>query len=351
MNRPTGLPARYYTEPEIFDQELDRIFGHSWVLVGHRSQVAVPGRLITARIGRESIIVANDRATIRAFYNVCPHRGHELVLDDEQQTDSITCPYHAWTYDLGGRLLHARGEEVGELCAPAVRLDELAGFLFVNPDPAAPTLAETVPGVEDELLGLAPDAPSRVLAARRTHEIEANWKIAIENYNECYHCPNVHKTFSARVVSASTYRIRPEGFTIRHTAEGPSAAGAARHTSEAPSTYGSFYTWPVSSIQCYPGQVLNTFRWVPLAVDRTLLVREWWLPRTEPTADQQALIELDWTTTVAEDVDLMDSVQRGVRSRGYRPGPLITRPSGVATIHSEDTVPHLHSLVRAALGE
>ena len=352
IDRPRGLEARYYTDPAIFARELDLIFGRSWVMVGHRSQVAEPGDMITAQVGDENVIVANDGGDVRGFYNVCQHRGHELVPHDQVRgATSITCPYHAWSYDLGGMLLHARGEQVGELCVPAVRVDDMAGFLFVNLDMDAPSLEKTVPGIEAELLAIAPDAGERVLSSRRTHLIDANWKVAVENYNECYHCPNVHKAFTAGVVSPGSYRITPRGNCIHHTAEGPdeSKSGYTRHGEG--NDYGSFFTWPISSIQCYPGRVLNTFRWVPLSVDRTLLIREWWFDREDPTEEQREVIDLDWDTTVSEDFDLMDSVQRGVSSRGYRPGPLIQSPDGVATVHTEDTVPHLHGLLRAALGE
>jgi phenylpropionate dioxygenase-like ring-hydroxylating dioxygenase large terminal subunit len=352
-SRPRALEGRYYHDAEIFTLELDRIFAHSWIMVGHVSQVADPGQLITARVGDEGVVVANADGTVRGFYNVCQHRGHELVLGDSTRVDSITCPYHAWSYDLGGRLVRARGEEVGDICVPPVRVDTMAGFLFVNLDADALSLEETVPGIEAELLAIAPDAPDRVLTERRTHVVEANWKLAVENYNECYHCPNVHKAFTTGVVAPSSFRITPRGYAIHHTAEGRgerSAYTRPEGASEA-DEYASFFTWPVSSIQCYPGRVLNTFRWVPAAVDRTLLIREWWFDTEVPTPEQLEIIDLDWETTVAEDFDLMSSVQRGVASRGFRPGPLIVDPSGVADVHSENTVPHLHQLLRVALAD
>ena len=350
-DRSRGLEGRYYTDPNIFDRELDVIFARTWIMVGHSTQVANHGDIITAQVGDENVFVANDRGTVRAFYNVCQHRGHELISTDATNTPVIPCPYHAWTYDLSGTLAHARGEEVGKICIPRIRLETMAGYLFVNLDDSALPLAETVPGVEAELHAVAPDADQRLLTSRRTHLINANWKIAVENYNECYHCPNVHKTFTSGVVDPNSYRINPRGFTIHHTAEGPpeGQSGYARHAEG--NDYGSFFTWPTSSIQCYPGQVLNTFRWVPLTVDQTLLIREWWFDTTEPTEAQQEIINLDWDTTVSEDFDIMESVQRGMSSRGYTPGPLITRPDGIATTMSEDTVPHIHSLVRAALGD
>ncbi len=342
-DRPRALAGRYYTDPAVFELELDRIFARTWQLVGHASQLAEHGELITAMVGRDPVLVTNDRGTITAFYNVCQHRGHELVGPGTTALQAIVCPYHAWTYDLSGTLVHARGEQVDEICVPRVAVDTLAGFVFVNLDADAAPLADTIPGVEAELLALAPDAPNRRLTARLTIELAANWKLAVENYNECYHCPNVHRSFTTGVVNGSTFRITPRDQTIRHSASGVRAGEA--------DAYGSWFTWPVSSIQCYPGRVLNTFRWVPVAVDRTLLIREWWFEAAEPTVDQQRAIDLDWSTTVCEDIDLVESVQRGLASRGYRPGPLVVDPSGTADVHAENAVAHLHGLFRAAVGD
>ena len=370
-----GLAARYYTDPELFAVEMDRIFARSWVMAGHASEVAEPGTVITAEVGDESVLVANDGGVLRAMYNVCQHRGHQLVTSERVRVDRITCPYHAWTYGLDGRLLHARGESVGDVCVPGVRLETQGGFVFLNLDAGAPSLDETAPGVEEQLLALAPDSARRVLAARNTHEVRANWKVVVENYNECYHCPNVHKWFTAGVISPGSYRISMHGNVIRHTADAPPRRGGSGASStEAPATrpaaadaprrrggsggstgradgYGSFYTWPVSSIQCYPGQVINTFRWVPVAVDRTRLIREWWFPSAELTEEQSALIAEEWANTAWEDFVLVESVQRGISSRGYRPGPLIEDPSGVCDVHSENSVRHLQDLLLAALGE
>ena len=345
----TGLDARYYTDPEIFARELNCVFACNWQLVGHRSQVAAPRQLITARVGDESVIVVNDSGVVRGFYNVCQHRGHRLVAAESATLSSITCPYHAWTYNLDGRLTRARGEDVGELCVPAVRVESLGGFLFVNLDTEAPSLATTAPGVADELRALAPDSSERMLTWRRSHLIKANWKIAVENYNECYHCPNVHKAFTAGVVTPGSYRITPSAFTVRHRAQGTPPARSAYARDPGSNEYGAFFTWPASSIQCYPGCVLNTFRWVPLAVDKTLMIREWWFDRSEPTPQQQHVIDLDWDTTVSEDFEIMESVQLGVSSRGYRPGPLIVDPSGTADTHAENAVAHLHTLLLDAL--
>ena len=160
---------------------------------------------------------------------------------------------------------------------------------------------------------------------------------------------NVHKALTTGVVSPDSYRITARGNWLHHTAE--AAADPAYNHDENADSYGSVYLWPASSIQCYPGRVLNSFRWIPVAVDRTLLLREWWFYDSSPTADHRQVIDLDWSTTVAEDIDIVASVQRGMSSRGYTPGPLIIDPSGVADMNSENPVLHFHDLVRAALGE
>ncbi|WP_420625058.1 aromatic ring-hydroxylating oxygenase subunit alpha [Candidatus Poriferisodalis sp.] len=355
--RQRALPARYYTDPAIHAAELSVVFARSWQLVGHVSQVSRPGQVLTTVVGDEPIFVVNDGGEIRAFFNVCQHRGHELFPPQSEGGDVadtpgvIMCPYHAWVYGLDGRLLNARSRDVGELCIPRIAVDQLAGFLFVNVNPDAVPLAQYAPRVADEILAIIPQSATRVLTWRRTHLIAANWKIAVENYNECYHCPNVHRSFTSGVVDPASYRVIPDGTVIRHTATGVDSDRSFYTRPAASDAYAAFYIWPASSIQCYPGQALNTYRWVPRGPDQTLLVREWWFDSAEPTDVQREIIDLDWNTTVSEDLRLVESTQRGVRSRGYRPGPLITEPSGVASVHSEDAVPHLGGLLLSALGD
>ncbi len=366
FGHPLGLPGGCYTDEALFAQEMDLVFARSWHLVGHVSQVSNKGQVLVAMVGPEQVILTHDGARRHAFFNVCRHRGHRLVTADNgdraadcdagvpfetHRSDSLTCGYHAWVYGFDGTLMHARGEQVGDIRIPSVRVEELAGFLYVNLDEGAAPLAETAPGVEAEVLAAAPDARNRVLTHRRTHLIHANWKVAVENYNECYHCPNVHKAFTKSVVSPGSYRIHLDRDVIRHHA---GSAAAERTNYSGPyagdtSDYLACFLWPASSIQCYPGGELNTFRWVPIGVSETLMIREWWLHETEPTPNQAEKIRFDWATTVAEDLSVMESVQQGVASRSYQPGPLVTHPSGVAGTHSEDSVPHLHSLLRRDL--
>lgn len=140
-----------------------------------------------------------------------------------------------------------------------------------------------------------------------------NWKVAVENYNECYHCPGVHQTFSSDVVDPNNYKIAP------------------------------------GSIQIYPSGVVNTYHWFPLDVENTVMHRSWFFDEPEATTEQWEIIELDRTPTFAEDLSIIDSVQRGLKSRGYRPSPLVLDPSGVATTLSENTAFELKKLVLGSL--
>lgn len=349
-----SIDGRYYTDAEVFERELEVVFARTWQMVGHVSQLAATGDLITASVGRERIIVTNDGTGLSAFYNVCRHRGHQLVLEDQANMSDITCPYHAWLYDLSGRLVKARRltvETLGEICVPRIRVETMAGFVFVNLDNDAASLADTAPDVEAALLDLVPDISQRTLTARLTHEFAANWKLAIENYNECYHCPNVHRSFTTGVIDPKTFMITPRGQTVWQTAQAAPAERVPYEFDAEQRRYGAFFVWPVSSLQCYPGRIVNTFRWVPLAVDRTLLIREWWFDDPEPNDEQRKAIELDWVTTVSEDFDLMESVQHNMSSRGYVPGPLVVDTGGTADVHHENAVPHLQALALAALGD
>ena len=155
------------------------------------------------------------------------------------------------------------------------------------------------------------------------------------------------------MIDPKTFLITPKGETIWQTARAAPTDRVPYEFDEDHTRYGAFFVWPVSSMQCYPGRVLNTFRWVPLAVDRTLLIREWWFDRDRSdrrTAERSS----SWTgpPPSPEDFDLMDSVQRGVSSRGYRPGPAHRRAPmrEPPTVHHRGhAVPHLQALLLRAL--
>ena len=356
-----ALHPKYYTASDIFEQEKEKIFFNSWLYVGHQSQVAVRGDFLALTLIDQSIVVMRGQDDmLRGFYNVCPHRAHELFLEERGNKRAIVCPYHAWVFETDGRLRSARGTEQvegfdpGTVCISQFKVEVFCGFIFVNLNPEAVPMAEMYPNVEAGIREMAPDIDKLVYTHHHTKHLKANWKVAVENYNECYHCPGVHATFSQGVVDPKSYRIAPGVNCLLHTAvsqpRGKQAYDIDANDPKA-SRYASFYLWPTFSVQIYPGGVVNSYHWFPLDVENTVVHRSWFFDSAEPTPEQWEIIEMDRTTTFAEDLTIIDSVQRGLNSRGYQPGTLVLDPSGVATISSENTAFELKKLVLAALHE
>ena len=346
-----ALEAACYTDPAVFAREREAIFFRTWQFACHRSQVARPGDYVVFPVLDQSLFVIRGAdGELRAFYNVCKHRAHEL-LGGAGRKSVVTCPYHAWTYETDGRLRRAPNSETvpgfdrTKICLTRVRLEDFCGFLFVNLDDAARPMAELYPGVAEELSAFLPALDALAPVRRIAVEEACNWKVSVENYNECYHCKVAHPTFARGVVAPESYNVLPQGYCLRHTAcAAPSQAmtyeidpAAGAHAGD----YSSWFLWPGFSFQVYPGGVLNTYFWHPLAVDRTLALREWFAPGGADSETLARLAEQDRDTTVAEDVVLVNSVQRGLRSRGYQAGPLIVDPAtGINSEHSVAALKH-----------
>ena len=341
----TALAARYYTDPAVFEREKARIFFQTWQYAGHLSRVAEPGDYFTLDIcGQGLFVIRGLDGTLRAFHNVCQHRAHPL-LEGEGRTEVIICPYHAWTYHADGRLRRAPNSEnvpgfdTGSICLATVRLEVFCGFVFVNLDADARPMAEWYPGVEDELRAYVPYIddlkPYKTVAV----EEDCNWKVTVENYNECYHCGVNHPTFARGVIDPKSYNVMPQGHCLRHTAV---AANLERMTyainteaNQHAGDYGAWFLWPAFSFQVYPGNLLNTYLFRPQTVDRTMAFRGWYTVGGEPFEVIDGLARQDRETTVEEDLAIVNAVQRGLNSRGYRPGPLVLDPAfGVMSEHS-----------------
>src|SRR5262245_54452858 len=211
------LPAAYYVDEAYFRREMDAFFGRMWVSAGRTEQVARPGQFFVRRLLGEDIIVTRGTSgNVNAFYNVCRHRGTKLCTESAGQfAGSIQCPYHAWTYDLEGRLVGApHMDEVPHFRKQDYPLHRVAadvwdGHIFLNlaPDPA-PLAAQ---------LGELPQKfrPWRMeelrLGHRIVYDVQANWKLIIQNYNECLHCPNLHPALNrlSHYLSGENEPLRP----------------------------------------------------------------------------------------------------------------------------------------------
>jgi len=348
-----ALAARYYTDPQVFSRICERLFFRTWQFACHESRIPEPGDYHAFSIADQDLfVVRGNDGTIRGFYNVCQHRAHALV-EGTGRARLLTCPYHAWCYGLDGKLRNAPGTqglasfERSSISLQAVASEVFCGFVFVNLDPAAAPMAAQFPGVERDIRRLCPDIEDRAFACEHEAPEPCNWLVAVENYNECYHCKTVHRTFASGVIDPESYNIRPvpDAKSLRHTAKAQSGESAWYDTSG--SDYGSFFLWPAFSLQLYPSGLVNSYHWRPLSVEQTLVYRGWYSRDGVVDDGLQKVIDLDRDTTFAEDLALVASVQRGLRSKGYRPGPLVVNPD--EGIDSEHSVAQLHGWLREAV--
>lgn len=355
-----SLEARYYIDPLVFENEMQGLLSRTWQFAGHKTQLPEVGDYFSFEIAGQNLFAIHGQdGVIRTFYNVCQHRAHELV-SGTGNTRVVVCPYHAWSYELTGQLRagpnikSVPGLDRSAICLTEVRTEDFHGFLFVNLDPDTRPMDEWFPNVRDELAAFVPEIDC--LAPLEWVEVKenCNWKVSVENYSECYHCHLNHPTFANGVVKPETYDIQPDaggGYVLRHTTECqsleamtyPIDLGANDHAGD----YQSWFLWPTFSFQCYPGNVLNTYHWRVDDVNSCAVWRGWYTEGGKDSAVIRKLAIQDRETTVAEDIGLVESVQRGMRSKGYRPGPLVLDPK--SGVNSEHSIQKLHQWVREAL--
>ena len=339
-----SLAAKYYTDPEVFKLETNGLLARTWQFAGHASQLKETGDYFTFYMAGESLFCIKGRdGEIRTFYNVCQHRAHQLV-SGQGQTRVVVCPYHAWTYELTGELRAGpnikavEGFDKSSICLTSVRTEVFLGFIFVNLDNDAKPMDDWFPNVRKELESYIPHWDT--LAPLEWVEIpeNCNWKVSVENYSECYHCTLNHPTFSTGVVRPETYDIQPQGYCLRHTTECNSMDAMTYDINsgfDKNDQYSSWFLWPMFSFQVYPGNLLNTYHWRAVDADHVVVWRGWYSVGGEENDIVRQMAVQDRETTVAEDIGLVESVQRGLKSRGYVPGPLVVDPKcGVNSEHS-----------------
>lgn len=326
------LPGAYYFAPGIFEREKRAIFYRTWQYVCHQSRLDSPGSYCVRDIADQSVVVLRDRhGDIRAFHNVCQHRAHRLVEGAGKVGTAIVCPYHNWAYELSGELRHARhSEQVSHfdkkaICLQSVRVESLCGFLFVNLDESAPPLMQGLEALESEILALSPGVEQLRLAYEREIPLAANWKNSVENYSECYHCPNQHPSLAKGSLDMNSYRIEIHERFHSHQSRGVGENTAYQRSMETDGNereFGSWMVWPNFCLEVYPGGYMNVFHHLPVAPERTVQLVEWYFEDIEPTSEQREAIEFV-DVVRNEDIPLVESVQRGLHSMGYSQGRFV----------------------------
>lgn len=193
------LEQRFYTDPDIYRLELERILTKNWFMAGHVSQIPQPGDFFVSNFGNESVIVVrgSDRK-VKAFANVCRHRGSLVCLEKSGTVRRFECPYHGWMYDIDGNLTAARSMPEGfdkkSHGLNKVSVDVLGGLIFVCFTDKPPSLAGAKRDLAEPFALF--DFENLKVAAKKTYPIAANWKLAVENYQECYHCATAHADYA-----------------------------------------------------------------------------------------------------------------------------------------------------------
>ncbi len=198
------VSGQLYTDPLIFERELERIYHRGWAFIGHESEVAAPGEFVTRRLGRLPVLLTrDDDGAVRLWSNRCPHRGATVCALDRGETRYFRCPYHAWTFDTAGALVALPGEEgfgptfdrAEHGLAPVPRMETYRGFVFGSWSHEGPTLAEHLGDASDlidRVCDVSPVGEISLRAGWLRHRIAANWKMAAENVCDFYHPPITH---------------------------------------------------------------------------------------------------------------------------------------------------------------
>ncbi|RVD73910.1 MAG: aromatic ring-hydroxylating dioxygenase subunit alpha [Mesorhizobium sp.] len=359
------LPSSAYWDAGAYGRDLDAIWYKSWLLVCREADLAQPLAFRTFRVGTQEIVVLRDEAgELRAFHNTCRHRGSQLCQESEGRLKArlLTCPYHAWSYSLRGDLVRVPSKSLPEGFDKAdfplygVALSVWRGFVFIN---LAENAADSAEASFDRASGNLTNWPLETLvtghALRKV--MNCNWKIFWENFNECLHCPGVHKDLSRLVP------IYGRGLMTRHDDpewarhadnDAPEFSGGLRAGAETWSRDGRAHG-PVfaglTPAECAAGQTyatslpsmfivghvdyVRTVRLVPLGPEQTELSAEWLFPAealASPEADIDNIVAFG-RQVLEEDAAICEVNQKGLRSMRHEAGVLMPEEYDLHRFH------------------
>jgi glycine betaine catabolism A len=339
--RPT-LSGSDYTSLEVYDEEREKIWWGDWVCVGRTEEVENPGDYIVRDVAGESIfIVRNNDGDLRSFYNVCSHRGTKF-LDDETSGNvrkAFVCPYHAWAYDTNGQLVGTPNVKQDEYFDRAqyplhpVAVGDYAGFLFVNLSNEPRPLMEALSDGAESITAFERFKMQEMrIGVRLVYEVEANWKIIVENYNECLHCPQIHPEL-VQVIPLFRFgevwdeEIRDDGnrmvegatsFTKTGLSELPKFPGLEPDDYQ---MYFGSYEFPNLMLNLHPDSVMYYIGF-PKGPNHTTVVSEFlFRPETiaGPNFKPEPTVEL-WDLISRQDWEVCTRAQTGVGSRAFTRG-------------------------------
>ncbi|MGI9354873.1 MAG: aromatic ring-hydroxylating oxygenase subunit alpha [Rhizobiaceae bacterium] len=348
------LPSRYYVDPDIHDQEIQKIFQRSWLYVGHISDLPKVGSYLTDNLAGQPILVVRAQENeLRTFFNVCQHRGHTLLSGRGQLNKRIVCPYHAWCYGLNGGLITARMTRdvtdfnIADFGLKPIRHTLVAGMIFINFNSEAAPEDGDLPEFEETILEHLPQMPDYAANHRFDFDVAANWKVVVDNFSEGYHIPVAHPTLATlyNEKGGSSQIGKHYGF-YQKTAR-PGFGGFETKGGE---PYLTWFLWPNLCLLSLPGSAqLIVLRIDPNGPGRSLEHADIYSEAGAAGPNVEAVKSLFAEMFNREDIALVESVQRGLSSLGYDQGRYVADPAG--SWFSESGLHRFHSQILNALND
>jgi choline monooxygenase len=341
LDQAHALPAALYRDPAVLALEQRAVFGRSWQLAAPADALAGPGDHAVTEFGLTPVIlVRGDDGVLRAFHNVCRHRGGPLALKDGRGARALHCKYHGWTYTLAGQLRSApemqaaRDFDTSRICLPKAEVAQWQALVFG-------ALSADVPPLTDVLLGIAGQAQGtfgRLLKFDRrvSYELDCNWKVYVDNYLEGYHLPHIHPALNKML----DYRSYTTTLATWHSLQHSPIEDVGNFYGQGGAYY--YFVYPNTMLNCLPGR-LQTNRVLPLGVDRCRVDFDYYYPADAADAEELRRRDQDQVfsdAVQAEDAAICAAVQKGLASGSYDTGRLCPK--------REAGVKHFHDLLREA---
>jgi Rieske 2Fe-2S family protein len=353
------LPKRAYHDPSIFEWERANILRRDWIMVAREEEVAEPGTYALVELDDDPLVVVRGRDDVlRAFHNVCRHRGTAVAEEPCGRIVRFQCPYHSWIYDLDGSLMRAKHTDdlddfsFEDYGLAEVRLDTWQGFVFLNLDREARPLRHQLGDLVEHWDRF--DFASLRRARRIEYDVAANWKFIAENYSECYHCPGVHPQLNKLTPYDLGGDFDPDGAWQggwMELADGAETMSLATAENGGPGSRDGrppmrgitprdercvyyYLAWPTTFLSIHPDYLL-VHRLVPVAPDRTTVICDWLFEAS--TIESDGFDPSDeiafWDLTNSQDWHVCELQQRGTRSSSWVAGRY---SSAEASVHAFD---------------
>lgn len=341
LEQAHSLAAPLYRDPAVLALEQRAVFGASWQLAGPADALSGAGDHVVTELGATpAIFVRGDDGALRAFHNVCRHRGGPLAFEDGRGARALHCKYHGWTYTLAGQLRSApemqaaRDFDVKSICLPQARAAQWQGLVFGALSDGVPALEEVLDGIAGQARGTF--ARPLKFDRRVSYELDCNWKVYVDNYLEGYHVPHIHPALNKML----DYRSYATTLSKWHSLQHSPIEDAGNFYGQGGAYY--YFVYPNTMLNCLPGR-LQTNRVLPLGVDRCRVDFDYYYPADAADAAEQQRRRQDQHFSdgvQAEDAAICAAVQKGLASGSYETGRLCPK--------REAGVKHFHDLLREA---